>query len=183
MSDQSEIRTARLVLRPPTEADADDIVRYCSDFDIAKMITPMPHPYARSDATGWIAHVQATPTEIQFAVTLAGQLIGACGYELKPEAVSAVFGYWIGRPFWGHGYATEVARALVKSGFEQLGVAQLSIGHMADNPASKNVILKCGFVPNGRCEGFSVARQANVTLLTYAISRIQAKALPWYQAA
>ncbi|WP_298983022.1 hypothetical protein [uncultured Roseibium sp.] len=48
-----EIRTGRLSLRPVLEQDLTDIVRLIEDYDVAKMLTTVPHPYALSDARDW----------------------------------------------------------------------------------------------------------------------------------
>jgi len=57
-------------------------------------------------------------------------------------------GYWIARPFWGRGYATEACSALVEIA-RTLGLASLEGSHFTDNPASARVLEKLGFVPLG----------------------------------
>ena len=54
-------------------------------------------------------------------------------------------GYWLGVPFWGNGYATEAARALIDHAFGDLGYAVLTAGARVSNPASRRVLEKCGF--------------------------------------
>ena len=59
-------------------------------------------------------------------------------------------GYWIAREYWGRGYATEAARAVLRLakvlGHREAGVA----GHFIDNPASGAVLRKVGFEPTGK---------------------------------
>ena len=50
-------------------------------------------------------------------------------------------GSWLGKPFWGFGYATEAARRMVTYAFESLGAASIHAGFFADNPASGNVLV------------------------------------------
>ena len=57
-------------------------------------------------------------------------------------------GYWIGRPYWGRGYATEACTALVDIA-RALGLGSLEGSHFVDNPASARVLEKLGFVPLG----------------------------------
>jgi RimJ/RimL family protein N-acetyltransferase len=71
-----------------------------------------------------------------------GSVLGCCGIEQRdgPE-----IGYWLGVPFWGQGYATEAARALVDHAFGDLGCDTLQAGARVSNPASRRVLEKCGF--------------------------------------
>ena len=74
----------------------------------------------------------------------AGELIGVTGLHPEPEHGRARLGYWIGRPFWGQGYATEAARAAVGWAFEGLDVRRLHAESFARNPASCRVLEKIG---------------------------------------
>ena len=179
----SALRATRLLLRPHTAADADDVARYAGDIDVARMIRRIPHPYARQDALDWFARCAATSDETNFAITRDGAYLGACGYMFSPDRSAAEIGYWLAKPFWGHGYATEAARALIRHGFGPLALERITISHMTDNPASARVIAKCGFHRDGTARVHCLARQAEVDLVTYVMTRSQAAALPWYQAA
>ena len=53
-------------------------------------------------------------------------------------------GYWIGRPYWGHGYATAAARAIIALAFSRLDIDVLTAIHLVRNPASGRVLAKCG---------------------------------------
>jgi [ribosomal protein S5]-alanine N-acetyltransferase len=79
-----------------------------------------------------------------------GELIGIIGLAPDDADQSAELGYYIGRPYWGRGFATESAQAIVRRGFEALGYAKLTSGYHADNPASGRVLEKLGFKPVGR---------------------------------
>ena len=74
-----------------------------------------------------------------------GELIGCI--ELRPESEppGASVGFWIGKPFWGNGYATEAARAVIDHAFDDLGCEALHAGARVSNPASRRVLEKCGF--------------------------------------
>jgi [ribosomal protein S5]-alanine N-acetyltransferase len=177
------IRTARLSLRPPVPADAPEVARYVGDFDVARMLAPVPHPYAVADAEWWIG-TQATPEgqakEQVFVATLDGALIGACSHILGGRKGSSEIGYWVGKPHWGKGYCTEMTAALIRHGFAAHGLGTITISHMIDNPASAAVIAKFGFRPTGRRRIGCTARGCEVEVLTYALTRAQAEAKPWY---
>ena len=77
----------------------------------------------------------------------APELVGCCGLSRRPSG-SVELGYWIARPHWGRGLATEAARALIEIA-RTLGLRSLEAGHFVDNPASARVLEKLGFVALG----------------------------------
>jgi [ribosomal protein S5]-alanine N-acetyltransferase len=79
--------------------------------------------------------------------------VGAVGLRINPEHRHAEIGYWIGRPYWGHGYASEAATVVVGYGFEQLGLNRIFAKHFATNPASGRVMQKIGMRYEGRNRG------------------------------
>ena len=80
-----------------------------------------------------------------------GGLIGNCGLRRKPgNEWEADIGYELSPKHWGHGYATEAARAMVGFGFAELGLQRISSWCIADNVASARVLERLGFVREGR---------------------------------
>ena len=61
-------------------------------------------------------------------------------------------GYWLGRPFWGRGYASEALKAAMTWARADWGKNALWAGHFADNPASGGVLIKAGFLYTGDVE-------------------------------
>jgi RimJ/RimL family protein N-acetyltransferase len=83
----------------------------------------------------------------QLAITLPerDQVIGNCGVRRKPNTeMDAEIGYELNPDYWGRGYATEAARALVAFAFGELGLHRLSAQCIADNAASIKVLRKLG---------------------------------------
>jgi RimJ/RimL family protein N-acetyltransferase len=139
------LATKRLVLRAPRAADAKAIASLINDRRIAENTARIPHPYSLADAHSFLARVNHDPSEPTFVVALAdGTIIGGCGICVlsggEPE-----LGYWIGVPYWGRGYATEAARALLDHAFGELGCERLLGRARVSNPASRRVLEKCGF--------------------------------------
>jgi RimJ/RimL family protein N-acetyltransferase len=139
------LATERLVLRPPRRADANAIATLINDRRIAENTSRIPHPYSLGDAHAFLAQANRNPSEPTFLIVLAdGTVIGGCGIAtlrgLDPE-----LGYWIGVPYWGRGYVTEAARAVIDHAFGELGCERLSGGARVSNPASRRVLEKCGF--------------------------------------
>jgi RimJ/RimL family protein N-acetyltransferase len=172
------MRTERLLLRPLEARDALPISRLASDWDVARQTAQIPHPYPLTVADQWIASLGAD--EFVRAIEFEGELIGACGFVANGPH-EAEIGYWLGRPYWGRGFATEAARALVAHCFLNLGHKRLTCCHFTDNPASARVIRKLGFRRTGTCRTWCAARGAETDCVVYARRR-PVSAL-WRQAA
>jgi RimJ/RimL family protein N-acetyltransferase len=137
------LETERLCLRAPRLEDAKLVAALANDRRIAENTTRIPHPYALSDAREWIGAVNKKDGEVAFLVTMAAEVIGACGFRDR-DGVPEV-GYWLGVPFWGNGYATEAARAVIDHAFTDRGHKVLLAAARVSNPASRRVLEKCGF--------------------------------------
>ena len=164
------IETPRLLLRPPELADAGRISLLAGDYDVASMTGTIPHPYSEQLAAEWIGSVLAGEEGVVFAIARSGALIGCTGYRAFGED-HAELGYWIGKPYWGLGYATEAVAALINHAFETDGFAYLTVGHFNDNPASARVIAKFGFAPYGKEVRDCAARRAKANCVTYRLDR------------
>jgi len=150
------LETERLVLRAPRPEDAENIAMLANERRIAENTARIPHPYTLADAKAFLAGANRSDREIAFLIALAdGTPIGACGLELRdghavpPGAAAAgvapELGYWLGLPYWGQGFATEAARALIDHAFEDLELDALHAGARVTNPGSRRVLEKCGF--------------------------------------
>ncbi len=114
---------------------------WLSDYDVAKMTSRAPHPYGEEHAEEFLA----MPPDGRHVFVIErkdGLFLGMTG--LHPDGDSFEFGYWLGKPFWGFGYATEAAHRLVTYAFETLGRQTVHAGWFADNPASGHVLAKLG---------------------------------------
>ncbi len=95
------------------------------------------------------APTAAAGERVVFALVHEAGLVGAMGLDFAPEHARAELGYWVGRPSWGQGFASEAARELVRYGFEVLGLNRIQAHHMVRNPASGRVLEKCGMQKEG----------------------------------
>lgn len=163
------IRTARLALRPLSESDLIDIARLAGDWAIASMTSRIPYPYTPDDARQWLDGLEQG--EFVRAITMAdeGHLLGIAGYLPSTDSRSAEIGYWVGKPYWGRGIATEAAYALVEHGFLGAGFEKLTCCHFADNPASARVIEKLGFTSTGSCNCWCEARRVEAPAEHYEL--------------
>jgi RimJ/RimL family protein N-acetyltransferase len=168
------MRSQRLSYRPLDAADASRIAALAGEWDIARMTSRIPHPYSLIDADLWIASIGND--EFVRGVEHNGDLIGAVGY-IEGAAGQAEIGYWIGKPWWGQGFATEAAGTLVDYCFGTLGFRRLTCGHFVDNPASARVIAKLGFRRIGKSSQWCEARKTEVNTIRYARRRPMLMAL------
>jgi [ribosomal protein S5]-alanine N-acetyltransferase len=154
-----QLETERLLLRPPCASDISQLVPLLDDYEVSKNLSPVPHPYTEEDASAFIVRVNydlAAKTDYVFAIQLrSGVFIGLCGVHPRREWE---FGYWLGRPFWRQGFATEAASRVVTFAFEELDAEMLKAGWFHDNPASGRVLAKLGFQPCGDGERSCTAR-------------------------
>ena len=164
------IRTQRLLLRPPALSDAARISLLAGDYDVASMTGTIPHPYSEQMAAEWIGSTLGGEEGVVFAIIRSGTLVGCSGYRAFGDD-HAELGYWIGKPYWGCGYATEAATALIKHAFEVDGLAYLTAGHFADNPASARVIEKLGFARVETARRDCAARGDKALCLIYRLDR------------
>ena len=144
-------RTERLLLRPGWAEDAPALARAIAEEAIVRNLASAPWPYDLAHARAFL-ETERRPDEASFLVFRrthgAPRLIGAGGLGRNP-AGDVELGYWISRPHWGLGYATEAGRAIVAIARHGLRLRKLSAGHFLDNPASGRVLEKLGFKPTG----------------------------------
>jgi len=154
MEKQPILATRRLLLRPYTLADGPEVQRLCGDYAVAAT-TLLPHPYPDGLAEAWIASLSEgieRGEAAAFAVTLAGEgtLIGGVRLRIDPGHARGELGFWVAKHYWGRGYATEAARAVIEYGFSVLGLHRVHGMHFSRNPASGRVMEKCGMSHEGR---------------------------------
>jgi len=80
-------------------------------------------------------------------------LIGSIGLEIKRENNNAELVYWLGKDYWGQGYATEAARAIISYGFDELKLHRIYARYLSHNLASGRVLEKLGMTHEGRLRG------------------------------
>lgn len=142
-------RTPRLLLRPGWSDDAAALAAALNEESVARNLARVPFPYSIDDAQAFLAQaVDARhPRLLIFSRTQsAPRLIGGCGVAPAQDGIE--LGYWIARPYWGLGFATEATRALVNA-VRAVGHKRLVARHAVDNPASGRVLRKLGFRPTG----------------------------------
>jgi len=151
---QPELSTSRLLLRPFRLSDAAEVQRLAGSREVAATTALIPHPYPDGAAESWFKtqeEERQAGTSLVYAICLksSGALLGAISIKIDRESRHAEMGYWIGVPYWGHGYCTEAAEALLEHAFHGLELERVFAHHFKTNPASGRVMEKLGM----SCEG------------------------------
>ncbi len=161
----STLVTDRLILRAPAPGDVAQLAWHANDPAVARMVSMLPHPQPAIALEGlllmWEARA-ALDRERVYAIDLPGRgaigLIGLHAQDRDYQGARVELGYWLGRPFWGRGFATEAACAAARLG-AAMGRGPVIARHYIDNPASGRVLAKAGFVYTGeRAPLFCLAR-------------------------
>ena len=148
------IQTDRLFLRPFLITDAKDVQRLAGDKEVSDTLFTFD-PSRVGVSQQWIVDQHEFFEQgkwINLAVTESpgGMLIGSVGLDIDPEHNHAEIIYWLGRMYWGRGYATEAARAVLEYGFAELRLHRVYARFMTRNPASGRVLKKIGMTWEGR---------------------------------
>lgn len=144
------ILTPRLRLRPLAIEDAQPIANLVGNWNVARWLAAVPFPYTLADAEAFIIDAGLRPVErrgIVCAIAREGDLIGVASVEQRQAG--PVLGFWLGEPYWGNGYMSEAAEALVGTFFARSPEASIRSGYLEGNRASARIHEKLGFEMTG----------------------------------
>jgi RimJ/RimL family protein N-acetyltransferase len=162
-------RTERLLLRPGWGEDAPALFNAIADEAIIDKLPGTSWPYRAEDAEAFLLRDKGAddlPELLIYARTRgAPKLVGGIALRETGSGETAELDYWIARPCWGLGFATEAGQAVI--GMAKDGM-KIRSGHFPDNPASGRVLEKLGFQPTGEVEKrWSAVRGQEVDCLMY----------------
>ena len=151
---QPVLETERLTLRPFELRDAHHVQQLARHIDIAKTTLSIPHPYPDGAAEDWIESRQEAArlgSGYAFAIIHKDNdsLMGCMGINIAIHHWRGELAYFVGKPYWGQGFATEAARRVMAFGFGSLELHKMWAASMASNPASAKVIEKLGMKQEG----------------------------------
>jgi RimJ/RimL family protein N-acetyltransferase len=156
--EKESLTTRRLVLTPVAAAHARALHALINDWEVVRMLAELPWPIPPESVEAFAARQeQRAMDETAFTIFAADAPVGVCSVKHpgsgEHRRTMPRLGYWIGRPHWGQGYATEAIAALSGYAFERFPQATvIGAGVFIDNPASRRVLEKLGFE---RVRGYS----------------------------
>jgi len=138
-----------ITIEPIDSRHSDNIQEVVADPEMAKT-SDIPHPLPPGGASAWIERMKGFSkrgTALTFAILADGRAIGCCqlGNLDCNGSKSGELGFFIGKRFWGRGYATQGSRLLLKHAFEDLGLVCVLAGCLAWNEPAVRVLKKLGF--------------------------------------
>jgi [ribosomal protein S5]-alanine N-acetyltransferase len=145
-----ELKTKRLLLRPLRESDLDVMAALMANTDFMRF---SPGVFSREQTAAFLEKVRKRDQEglpSQFAVFFRAdqRLIGYCGFfaQIVDNAEELEIAYRLHPDYWGHGLATEAARAVRDYGLNKLHLPRLISLIHPENVASRRVAQKNGLV-------------------------------------
>ena len=153
------IETERLILRPLTLSDANTAFHgWAGDPEVAKYVSWLPH-HSIDDTIKWLKEIEWKQDDAGniipndnyiwgFVLKETGELFGSGGLIWEENRQLFQIGYNIKKTHWNRGYTTEAMTAILKFAAANLGIKRVAGGHAKENPASRRVIEKLGFVYN-----------------------------------
>lgn len=151
------LETDRLTLRPFTSRDVAEAIAIYANPDNMRFIPG--GAWTEQQTCGLIERLAAHTLERGYGLLAVRerrslQLIGHCGLSSISETAEIEVAYLIDQPFWGRGFATEAAAAVVTDGFTRAGLPRVIGLTMPENVASRRVLAKLRMVTIGEAEYF-----------------------------
>lgn len=147
--------TDRLLLRKINVNDLDDIFEFSSDPAVAHHITWGVNKTKEETLNNFINVVVGNyhlgqSGDLAIVLKKSKKVIGTCSFiDWSNEHSNAELGYVLNRNYWGHGYATEAIKELIKFGFEKIQLNRIQGRCDIDNIGSQKVMLKVGMCFEG----------------------------------
>ncbi|ADE86027.1 GNAT family N-acetyltransferase [Rhodobacter capsulatus] len=161
MSLPAHLATDRLALRPLAAEDEAACVAALSDFEVVRWLAPVPWPYGAGDFRAFLA--DPVPAA-RWVICRDDAFLGMIGLQGQ-------FGYWLARPAWGQGFASEAARAVLAAHFRSAAAEPVRAGYFEGNARSARVLAKLGFREIGRSRVPSLALDAILPHVELKLSR------------
>jgi [ribosomal protein S5]-alanine N-acetyltransferase len=147
--------TPRLILRSLEPGDLPRVTELIGNWDVARWLAAVPHPYSQRDAEEYYARMaeaeqKGVPEYFLLQQKSDDEQIGAIGLhpsrELVSETGELVIGYWLGKAYWGQGLLSEGLVPVIDIAFKRPGTALLTATTDLANDASQNVLRKAGLI-------------------------------------
>jgi RimJ/RimL family protein N-acetyltransferase len=148
------IDTDRLILRSPLAADAAAISALLENWNVAQWLVRVPFPYRVEHAAAWVERsIQERVAGVGWPYLILRRddnvLMGCMDISIEGDARGGTLGYWLGEDFWGGGYATEAARAIIGFAFDILKLNEVNASALPENARSMHVLKKAGLIHIG----------------------------------
>ena len=165
--------TERLVIKSPEIDDKVELTQLINDYDVVQWLSTIPFPYTIGDAEDFIERSQEKilkQESYNFMIYQNNKLLGGIALT-EFNGPSCELGYWLGKRYWGNGFATEAVGGILKFGFDDLSLNEIYASYKIGNEASKNVLKKCGFHFYREFQEFDSVLEKNEQLIEMVIRK------------
>jgi len=167
------LRTERLVLRPLDKSDIDAVVQAASD-PVTQRWLPLPRPYTRAHAEGfvgtWAPGQRESGDGIVRALGFGDKLAGVIDLKRTDwQLREAEMGYWAAPGFRGLGLMTEAVAALARWALTEQSFQRIELRAATGNAASARVAVKGGFTYEGVARNAGIVHDGRVDLAVYSM--------------
>jgi [ribosomal protein S5]-alanine N-acetyltransferase len=142
------LETERLLFRSHEAGDEADFVSMHTDAEVRRYVGGQAWSVEKA-RTRFREQYLGRPAEIYglWATVFkeAGKYIGCCGLRAPGNGMGASLGYYLARPYWRRGLASEASRAFIDVAFTRLGLSCVEADAEEGNTASEHILRKCGF--------------------------------------
>jgi len=148
------LHTERLILREMTPQDVNTLLKHFGNPQVVKFLdmNPIKSTEQADEWLRWMGGFFSAKGGLRWGVErkLDGEFIGSAGlHNWNREAHYAELGYDIAQQYWGDGYATEVARAIIEFGWQQMKLNRIEADVVQGNIASMKIMERLGFKQEG----------------------------------
>ena len=172
MNEPTTIRSERLLLRPFSFNDVEDVLAYASDPGFSRFL-PLPNQYTIRDAEEFVARtmLQNWDTHPSFAIEFNGNVAGAVELSVDAKQSIASLHYAIARTYWNQGLMSEAANAVINWGFQNFDLAKVYSWADVGNVGSWRVMEKIGMTLEGTFRSHGTNRGVRQDYHYYGILR------------
>ncbi len=170
------LETERLLLRKMSLDDAEAVLAYASDPEVTRYVIWETHR-SREDSESFLRSVVGSyenAEEATWGIVYKGdrRFVGGCGIVgWDPDHARAEMGYVLSREYWGRGLMPEAVRAMIRFGFERMGLNRIEARCIAENAASARVMEKAGMAYEGTLRQREFIKGAYRDMKVYSILR------------
>ena len=164
----------RISVRPFRVSDRDDLVAGINDWQVARWLASVPHPYRIDHANAYLAWPEHSEWSLATTDATARLALAVCADDRLVGGLSLVpamrrpglreFGFWLSRSVWGQGIMPRAVRAVIDEILEHAPYTGFAASANHDNVRSQNLIRALGFVADGQDEIFSNPLQRRVAV-------------------
>ncbi|MDE1548827.1 GNAT family N-acetyltransferase [Jeotgalibaca caeni] len=165
------IECERLTLRPIELSDAADMFEYASDEENTRYVFEQ-HKNLEETKDAIATFFMANPAG-KYAIELkeTKKMIGTIDIRVVEEHKHAEIGYVLNKRYWGKGYMTEAATALLQLAFESMKLEKVYACHDADNVSSGKVMIRLGMQREGILRQHRIHKGKRIDTVYYGILR------------